>query len=217
MQSRNRSIDRSQPSFTRSLSKRLTQSMDRGLASQTMPNDATPGSVQSAAFNHFNRMKPHMSISNLQQQQQQQNQQQHQNQQQSNLNYDLRELSQEDLDGADYDVNDNNANQIIMNTNPVISPRRSQQQQQQQDDAATPIATSSGGGGGFRTGAVNLQPKTNPNFSNRSTTFNQNQFNPNNNNNNNNARRIPFENVNQQQQQDFDQLDEYYTVRVYFN
>ena len=210
MQSRNRSIDRSQPSFTRSLSKRLTQSMDRGLASQTMPNDATPGSVQSAAFNHFNRMKPHMSISNLQQQQQQQ----HQNQQQSNLNYDLRELSQEDLDGADYDVNDNNARQIIMNTNPVISPRRSQQQQQQQDGATT-ISTSSGGGG-FRTGAVNLQPKTNPNLSNRSTTFNQNQFNPNN-NNNNNVRRIPFENVNQQQQQqDFDQLDEYYTVRVNF-
>jgi hypothetical protein len=212
MQSRNRSIDRSQPSFTRSLSKRLTQSMDRGLASQTMPNDATPGSVQSAAFNHFNRMKPHMSISNLQQQQQQQ--QQHQNQQQSNLNYDLRELSQEDLDGADYDVNDNNARQIIMNTNPVISPRRSQQQQ----DGAATIATSSGGGsGGFRTGAVNLQPKTNPNFSNRSTAFNQSQFNPNNNNinSNNNVRRIPFENVNQQQQ-DFDQLDEYYTVSVYF-
>ena len=65
MQSRNRSIDRSQPAFTRSLSKRLTQSMDRGLAVQVQ-NDATPGSVQSAAFNHFNRIKPHQSISNLQ-------------------------------------------------------------------------------------------------------------------------------------------------------
>lgn len=86
MQSRHRSIDRNQPAFTRSLSKRLTQSMDRGLA---YPND-TPGSVQSAAANHFSRMKPHQSISNL-----------------PNRQLDLRE-SQEDLDidQGDYNVAD---------------------------------------------------------------------------------------------------------------
>ena len=89
MQSRNRSIDRSQPSFKRSLSKRLTQSMDRGLATQN-PSE-TPGSVQSAAFNHFNRIKQNQSTSNITRQ-----------------NIDLRE-SQEDLDlGGDYDVNDQN-------------------------------------------------------------------------------------------------------------
>ena len=63
MQSRHRSIERNQPDFTRSLSKRLTQSMDRGLAMENP--SATPGSVQAAAFNHFNRNKPHQSLSNL--------------------------------------------------------------------------------------------------------------------------------------------------------
>lgn len=58
MQSRHRSIDRNQPAFTRSLSKRLTQSMDRGLAYDSQP-------VQTAAANHYSRMKPHVSISNI--------------------------------------------------------------------------------------------------------------------------------------------------------
>jgi hypothetical protein len=226
MQSRNRSIDRSQPSFTRSLSKRLTQSMDRGLAAQTQHNDSTPGSVNTAALNHFNRMKPHMSISNLQPQQQNQQQypqhlqqQQHQQHNSSNLNnYDLRE-SQEELemeDGADYDVNDANAAAAArqLHLNPIISPRRSQQQiEANNNNNNNPtIVTSSGGGGGgggFRTGA-NLQPKTNQNFSNRSTA--SSSSNNANANNNANTRRIPFENVQNNQQQDFDQLDEYYTV-----
>lgn len=95
MQSRNRSIDRTQPQFTRSLSKRLTQSMDRGLAQQN-PNE-TPGSVQTAAINHFTR-KPHMSTSNLP------------GNQLNRLDSNLRE-SDEDLEqGGDYVVNNNNTN-----------------------------------------------------------------------------------------------------------
>jgi hypothetical protein len=85
MQSRHRSIERAQPAFVRSLSKRLTHSMERGLAA----ND-TPGSVQSAAQNHFSRMKPHASVANIPNRQQ----------------YDLRE-SQEELDQADYNLNEN--------------------------------------------------------------------------------------------------------------
>ncbi|CAF0727005.1 unnamed protein product [Brachionus calyciflorus] len=89
MQARHRSIERSQPSFTRSLSKRLTQSMDRGLALQN-PLD-TPGSVQSAAFNHYNKMKPHLSIGTINKQ-----------------HIDLRESQEElDLEQGDYDLNEN--------------------------------------------------------------------------------------------------------------
>jgi hypothetical protein len=90
-----RNVDRQQPQFTRSLSKRLTQSVDRGLANQN-PNE-TPGSVQSAAFNHYNRVKPHMSTSNIP------------GSDQYKQNPDLRE-SQEELDidqGGEYTVADN--------------------------------------------------------------------------------------------------------------
>jgi hypothetical protein len=69
MQSRHRSIERAQPNFTRSLSKRLTQSMDRGLQNEETGGSETPNSnVNSAAFNHFNKMKPHMSNINVNQQ-----------------------------------------------------------------------------------------------------------------------------------------------------
>jgi hypothetical protein len=61
MQSRTRSIERNQPSFTRSLSKRLTQSVDRDLGIQS----DTPGSVQAAAFNHYNKNKSYKSTSNI--------------------------------------------------------------------------------------------------------------------------------------------------------
>jgi erythrocyte membrane protein band 4.1 len=173
MQSRHRSIDRSQPSFTRSLSKRLTQSMDRGLSVQNHQHDGTPGSVQSAAFNHFNRMKPHLSINNLQNN--------HNSGRNSNSNnYDLRESQEDDLDGADYDVSDNNMRQM---TDPIKSPR---------NDINNVTDA------GFR--KANNLPQNQANFSNRSTSSN----NTNNNNNNNSyssqqqIRRIPFDNIQNQ-------------------
>ncbi|RNA19855.1 hypothetical protein BpHYR1_030157 [Brachionus plicatilis] len=87
MQARHRSIERSQPAFDRSFSKRMSQSTDRGLAHQNLPNN-TPGS---SSLGNYNRMKPNTSIGNL-------------------PRHHLKE-SQEDLDldleqGADYDLND---------------------------------------------------------------------------------------------------------------
>lgn len=83
MQARHRSIERSQPAFDRSFSKRMSQSTDRGLAHQNLPN-STPGST---SLGNYNRIKPNMP----------------------NLSKDLLKESQEDLDlemGADYDLND---------------------------------------------------------------------------------------------------------------
>lgn len=114
MQSRHRSIERNQPDFTRSLSKRLTQSMDRGLAMENPT--ATPGSVQTAAFNHFNRNKPHQSLSNLRDQ--------------NGQGFD----DQDDLDGVgDYNVNSARYN-----------PQTNQYQQPQQPQ--TPSRQNSQGG-----------------------------------------------------------------------
>ena len=168
--------------------------MDRGLASQQ--NDATPGSVQSAAFNHYNRMKPHMSISNLQPNQQQQLNNN------TSQNYNLRE-SQEDLDGADYDLNDPHSQYQL---NPVVSPRQRPEQQQQQtlnNQNQTQNSYS------FRTGG--LQPKSlninnnnnTQNLSDRSANFNTNQMQ----NNNINIQHLHTDD-------NFDQLDDYYTVSV---
>lgn len=126
LQSRNRSIDRSQPQFTRSLSKRLTQSMDRGLATQN-PSD-TP--VQTAAINHFNRAKPHMSTSNIP------------GSRMNRQDSDLRE-SQEELDqGGDYIVNNNNNPSYNANN---LTPRSPGQQQY-------PVAPSRIQGPGFNSG-----------------------------------------------------------------
>lgn len=83
MQARHRSIERSQPAFDRSFSKRMSQSTDRGIANQNLPN-STPGST---SLGNYNRIKPNMA----------------------NLPRDLLKESQEDLDlelGADYDLND---------------------------------------------------------------------------------------------------------------
>lgn len=183
MQSRHRSIDRSQPSFTRSLSKRLTQSMDRGLALQN-PND-TPGSVQSAAFNHYNRIKQHQSISNLPNQQQ---------------NMDLRE-SQEDLDEGDYNVNDNNKFQNNQYADQQNTSYRNQGQTQEV----------SGGRGNVPRINQNFAdriPKDSGNLSNRSATNNLPQF---------NKRVQNFDQDDQQDGNSFDQLDEYYTVSLFYS
>ncbi len=190
MQSRNRSIDRNQPQFTRSLSKRLTQSMDRGLAVQN-PNE-TPGSVQSAAFNHFNRIKQHQSTSNLPNR--------------NNPN-EFRE-SQEDLEiGGDYNVNDqdylddqdqfNNKNNNINNKNQRIQPQG-------------PTNVNSYVNNPNRSPANNIINNNTNNFSNRS------------NSNDPYAKKsntLPnFGNQigNQNEQDSFDQLDEYYTVIFLF-
>ena len=112
MQSRHRSIDRAQqPAIIRSLSKRLTHSMDRGLASDT------PGSVQSAAVNHFNRMKPHASVANIPNRQQQQ-------QQQPNINEFQEEMDSDMPDQADYNVNDNNFDQQIPLQHQMTAPKQ---------------------------------------------------------------------------------------------
>lgn len=67
MQSRHRSIERSQPQFPRSFSKSMARSVDHGLSGDV----STPGSVQSAAANHYNKMKPHASVANIPNRQQQ--------------------------------------------------------------------------------------------------------------------------------------------------
>jgi hypothetical protein len=116
MQSRHRSIERNQPAFTRSLSKRLTQSMDRGLSADGGGGGGggdgeTP---TSAAFNHFNRMKQHQSVANIPNNSR-------------GGGYDMRE-SQEDLDqmGGDYNVNDdgNNFNEQYYQPTPQSSQNR---------------------------------------------------------------------------------------------
>lgn len=109
MQSRTRSIERNQPSFTRSLSKRLTQSVDRDLGIQS----DTPGSVQAAAFNHYNKNKSYKSTSNIPNREE----------------IEFRE-SQEDLAlEADYNLNDS-ANRYNQQNYPP--PQQQPQQQPQQ-------------------------------------------------------------------------------------
>ena len=200
MQSRHRSIERNQPDFTRSLSKRLTQSMDRGLAMEN-PN-ATPGSVQSAAFNHFNRTKPHMSLSNLRGQNQSMNE------------------SQDDLaQGADYNVNPPSTRYNPQNNQyqQVTTPNNNTQRQISQ-----PLPNMASNG---LKSLIDRIPKDSANLSMRSNESNtpsgiyqsvqrkqqnnqyqsstQNSYNQQNYNNNNN---------NNNQQDSFEQLDEYYTV-----
>jgi len=116
MQSRTRSIERNQPSFTRSLSKRLTQSVDRDLGIQS----DTPGSVQAAAFNHYNKNKSYKSTSNIPNREE----------------IEFRE-SQEDLAlEADYNLNDS-ANRFNQQN---YQPAQNQQQQQQQPQMQPPQA-----------------------------------------------------------------------------
>jgi hypothetical protein len=169
--------------------------MDRGLASQN-PNE-TPGSVQSAAFNHFNRIKQHQSIANLPNRQ--------------NINMDLRE-SQEELDGDDYNVNDaNNPNYLDNNEDANFDP-----QQQLQDQYNKHQVRVQGPGSNVnnyvnnnlnnnatnnssRVPVNSVLPNLVQNFSNRSPSSN----------NNNLSGRTPNYGG---QPQDFEQLDEYYTV-----
>lgn len=217
LESRQRSIERSQPSFTRSLSKRLTQSMDRGLALQN-PNE-TPGSVQSAAFNHFNRMKPHMSISNIP----------------NRPPVDLRE-SQEELDmdqGGDYDLNENlnerpNIKRSIINPNQAqikqpqppqqmnTTPRRvgpesplnnqspiNQSLPRSNNQQATNLSNrSSNDSYSVSAGiyqAINKKSNTVPNFNQTQQQSNQ-----------------QLEPIQQSDTNSFDQLDDYYTVCIIF-
>ena len=184
MQSRHRSIERSQPPFARSLSKRLTQSMDRGLANQN-PNE-TPGSVQSAAVNHFNRVKPHMSTSNIV----------------DPYNQLREEEDLEDLEQAgDYNVNDNS----LRNQFQATPSRQPAQNSYTQGTVNIPKVNPAS--------FMNRFPKDSANLSNRSNDPNNmyqsvnkkpntiSNFNP-----NRNVETLPAQN------EPFENLDEYYTV-----
>jgi len=181
--------------------------MDRGLASET------PGSVHSAAFNHFNRTKPHMSTSNII------------DPYNNNGQIDLRESNEEDLEdlGGDYNVNDNSfrlnkpTNQIRPGNNYSQQPQQTQQSQQpQQQPPNVPK---------INPNFLDRFPKDSANFSNRSNdsnNINNNKntiyqsvnkksttmpnFNPN--RNNSNADQIPRHN----EATSFENLDDYYTV-----
>jgi hypothetical protein len=194
MQSRHRSIERSQPPFARSLSKRLTQSMDRGLANQN-PNE-TPGSVQSAAVNHFNRVKPHMSTSNIV----------------DPYNQLREEEDLEDLEQAgDYNVNDNSLR--------LNKPTSSNSANQFQATPSRQPAQNS-----YTQGTVNI-PKVNPaSFMNRfpkeSANLSNRSNDPNNMYQSVNKKPNTISNFNQNrnvetlpaQNEPFENLDEYYTV-----
>lgn len=180
MQSRNRSIDRNQPQFTRSLSKRLTQSMDRGLAGQN-PNE-TPGSVQSAAFNHFNRIKQHQSISNLPNR--------------NNLN-EFRE-SQEDLElGGDYNVNDNLNDPNYLDDEQNFDQNMYNNNNKNQINRVQPTSNN-------YVNNPNRSPGNAANFSNRTNNDSYAVK-------SNTLPNFGNQNLNQEQDS-FDQLDEYYTV-----
>lgn len=195
MQSRHRSIERQQPPFTRSLSKRLTQSMDRGLALQN-PNE-TPGSVQSAAFNHFNRNKPHMSTSNII------------GDQYNNLRESQEDL--EDMEAGDYNVNDS-IQQPRLNSN-QFQPTPSRQPNGQTNFQQQPPK--------INPSFMDRFPKDSANFSNRSNNSSRQpeiyqsinkksttmpNFNQQNNRNLDTS--LPLN----EQATSFEHLDEYYTV-----
>ena len=159
------------------------------------PN-GTPGSVQSAAFNHFNRMKPHMSTSNLQRQ-----------------NVDLRE-SQEDLDEGDYNVNDSNKfnTQFKSASSRVPTTGGSQQASKPAQSGLKKLIDR------IPTDSANLSTRSNDSNTpsgmyqavNKKPTSQQ-QFNqnlPNMNMNNTSMR--------QQEADSFEPLDEYYTVSRWF-
>ncbi len=163
---------------------------------------ATPGSVQSAAFNHFNRTKQHQSLSNLRGQ-------------------NSREItdSQDDLDQAgDYNVN----------SHPRYDPQSNQYQQintnQQPASNNTPTNAPKSG----LKSLIDRIPKDSANFSLRSNESNTpsgiyQSVNPKNRQNssynqqqqqqssNNNSVRGPNQQANVVPNS-FEQLDEYYTV-----
>ena len=164
--------------------------MDRGLALQN-PND-TPGSVQSAAFNHFNRMKAHMSTSNIPGSQLQR------------PKNGIKE-SQEDLDFGDYNVNDRAmpSNQFEA----IIAPKTDQQSQ---------IASFLNNNSKVNSNFIDRIPKDSANISIRSNesanayqSINKKSNTISNFNQNPNMGTIP-----QSEAASFgDQVDEYYTVR----